>query len=376
MQSSAFALERQCIETTLGLRVVVARTAAQILSLEPDIHRLLKNAANPDDITRTPAYFLSMIREKRARSLVVAVYRGADLIGLLYGFRRCIFGIPVGVTECGDACGDGGFLFAPGSAEEALEFAIDSVMRGFTWLLRMSWIEGTADALGYAIGQGHLDYAINRITVKEWGSLPLDETYELFLTSLGPQTRRNMRYYRRRAEDQRLVFVNEVSRPEASAAIQLLSPFQTIGCTQEAQLRLIQHRLDTIPGSFYSGLKNAGGDWVSILGGWKKGTTAFIAVQLNDSRLAKSSLSTVLRGYVIEEAIEAGIRSVTFLGGCRGILRNYCNMRTSHLFVRPQRNYLSLLGLRAIRLLFPKSIIGKTLGNGPQSGSLKDINHQ
>ena len=89
-----------------------------------------------------------------------------------------------------------------------------------------------------------------------------------------------------------------------------------------------------MPGVFFSGLRTRDGKWISIIGGWMKGANMFILLQLNDARYAKESVSIVLRGYVIEKAIDTSTRRMKFIAGCEGALKKYCRLRISHLVVQ------------------------------------------
>jgi hypothetical protein len=114
--------------------------------------------------------------------------------------------------------------------------------------------------------------------------------------------------------------------------------------------------LGEVPGVFFCGLRNPEGKWISILAGWVKGANLFILLQMNDGTYVKESVSTVLRSYLIESGIDAGIRRVKFIGGCEGILKKYCRLRISHLVIQKE-SYLSRLSGRILCWLFPASKI-------------------
>ena len=59
-------------------RVIVARSPIEVLDLQSDIEDLLSRTGHADDLTRTPAYFLATVREKKGRPFVVAVYDKFD----------------------------------------------------------------------------------------------------------------------------------------------------------------------------------------------------------------------------------------------------------------------------------------------------------
>jgi hypothetical protein len=92
----------------------------------------------------------------------------------------------------------------------------------------------------------------------------------------------------------------------------------------------------------------------------------FIFLQVNNGSDAKASVSTVLRSYLIEHAINSGIRDIKIIDGCGGILRKYTLAQSSHLLM--QRNgHLGRLCGRAICRLFPSSTFSRLLGGTPAS---------
>ena len=202
-----------------------------------------------------------------------------------------------------------------------------------------------------------------------WHELWLPATYDLFLEKLGPQTRRNMRYYRRRAEKEGWTFVSDIGREEAFAAMTSLYPLRQAGRKNWAELTGAERNLSEVPGAFFSGLRTATGEWISVLGGWVRGANMFILMQLNNATYPKASLSTVLRSYVIEKAIDSGIRHIKFIGGCEGSLKTYCRPeRTCHLLVQ-KRDPFSQMVIEAVRRLFPTSLIGDLCSRPPHKES-------
>lgn len=363
-QSGIDRLKSHSESTGAAFRTVVARTRAQVRKLQPDIEDLSARAGLADDFTATPAYFLSRIRGKQARPYVVAVYDSSQrLIGAVYGARRCIFGIPVGILECGDACGDGSILALERCSGEVIEKAAAAILKErFVSLARLSWNSGVPGVAERPIERQRTARFIARdFSLELWHDLWLERTYDLFLDKLGAQTRRNMRYYRRRAEQQGWVFVNDIERAKAFAAMKSLYPLRQSGRKNRAELASFEKTLSEVPGAFFSGLRNESGAWISMIAGWVKGSNMFIIMQLNDATYTKASLSNVLRSYVIERAIESGICRVKFIGGCEGSLKKYCRAdRTSHLLLQ-KTGYVSQIAVRAVCRLFPESFIAVLL---------------
>ena len=112
-----------------SLRVLTARTPIQVRELLPDVEDLLRRTDQRDDLTGTTAYFLNLIQEKRARPLALAIYDGASLVGIVYAFKRCRFGISMGVVEGGDSCGDGFLFAAEDLIDQVLDIALECILR-------------------------------------------------------------------------------------------------------------------------------------------------------------------------------------------------------------------------------------------------------
>ena len=363
-----FELSQAMVNVPPRLKVIVARHPAEILKLRPEIENLLTRTGNSDDITRTPTYFLSTIRKYKEKPFVVAVYCDSKLAGIAYCLKRCLFGIPLGIVECGDWDGHRSMLSSEHCFNEVLDTVVGTIFRDrFNWLAQVGWLSATPSVVERALAQERSGKMITRaLSFDVWNDLALGTNYEEFLASLGSQTRRNMRYYRRRAESAGWLYVTDIDLEEAKAAVDLLFPRQEIG-KPLAELKVYLQHLAEVPGAFFSGLRNQNGEWISIIGGWVKGANVFIRLQLNDASYAKESVSVVLRGYVIEKAIETGARRMRFLAGCEGVLKKYCRFRVSHLVVQ-KRSYLSRLRGRIFCRLYRSSKIG-CLFNDSENGS-------
>lgn len=233
-------------------KVIVARNPTEVLDLQSDIEGLLRRTGHSDDLTRTPAYFLSILWEKKARPFVVAVYDESNLAGIAFCVKRCLFGIPVGIVECGDGCGDGSIISSEECFDEVVDIAVRTILREkSTWLVQLGWGSDTPSVVERAREHERSGNIRTRaLSFDVWNDLWLDENYELFLARLGSRTRRNIRYYRRRAEQAGWYFVTNIGFETAWAAIESLYPRQEIG-KNRAQLSVCRRQLAEIPGVFF-----------------------------------------------------------------------------------------------------------------------------
>lgn len=143
--------------------------------------------------------------------------------------------------------------------------------------------------------------------------LPLAATYDATLASLGAHTRRNLRYYRRRVEDQlRCIFVPEAKISEEHfVVLNRLCSYPT----PDGVARWRYRSAHMVPGGIFAGIKSYDGDWLSLVGGRRSHCTTSIDWQMNQTRFSNLSLSTVMRSYLIEHEISAGSKALLFEGG-------------------------------------------------------------
>ncbi len=121
--------------------------------------------------------------------------------------------------------------------------------------------------------------------------LKLRDTFAATLSHFGPHTRRNLRYYRRRAEkDLKASFHPELTVAESDEALQQLSKcsFQPFPISL-AEWRKMDGLLRTQPGYFAMGLR-ANGEWISYLVGMRKRRLTYVFMQINHNGFGRYSL--------------------------------------------------------------------------------------
>jgi hypothetical protein len=143
--------------------------------------------------------------------------------------------------------------------------------------------------------------------------LLLKATVDETLATLGAHTRRNLRYYARRA-DTELGARFSVNGP-VSAAEFLEMNRQSGFAASEAVARWRYMNLREFDGSFVAAVRGADGRCLSLLGGRVSGETADVDWQMNRTELAAFSLSTVMRAHMIEYLVGRGVKVMRFEGG-------------------------------------------------------------
>src|SRR4029077_17888901 len=178
-----------------------------------------------------PDFFLASVYKGWAPR-VVAVYRGSDVVGVMYTKERIISGIPTGIVYADGSLG--GFLLAKRTDQQtAFRVATEKLLSSPTIRgvrLRVLRHGSESDAVRQTIVSRSLQAQHSLMECrrshlwKDHAHLPLADSYEQFLNRLGSTTRHNFRYYRRRFEASGHTFVERLSMDELRSAALDLSP--------------------------------------------------------------------------------------------------------------------------------------------------------
>jgi hypothetical protein len=153
------------------------------------------------------------------------------------------------------------------------------------------------------------------------GYLPVEDTFDATLANLGKTTRRNLRYYRRRAEadlGHRAIDHPKLTREEFLGFNRISTHPVT---EQEAAWRYKMSRSMPLGGLFL-GLRAANGDWLSLVGGRTHEGSTHIEWQMNRADMPAYSLGTVMRSHLIEHEVERGTKKLYFVGGTLHSMRS------------------------------------------------------
>jgi hypothetical protein len=210
--------------------------------------------------------------------------------------------------------------------------------------------------------------------------LPLEETFDKTLAKIGTRTRRNMRYYRKRAEAELgCVFLPVVEIDERE--------FLNFNreCMYAVPAKVASWRyesLKNIETPLFMGIKDKDGRWLSMLGGRRHHGGSEILWQMNRDGLSAYSLSLVMRSYFMEHEIAHGMTKLYMEGGTAHPMRfSFVNDKVTDLVVM-RRSRLGLVLPALARLLIKpdndlalmlldKSLYGGKTPNG--SGRLAPV---
>lgn len=150
--------------------------------------------------------------------------------------------------------------------------------------------------------------------------MPLRESYDATLTTMGSHTRRNLRYYRKRMESEfGCTFLPSAEMTEAEfIATNRICAYPVPD--DVASWRYNSAR--SVTGGLFAGLRAANGDWLSVLGCRHFHPVTAIDWQMNRNDLSAYSLSTVMRSYLLEYEVARGTTLLLFEGGTPHSMRS------------------------------------------------------
>ncbi|HEY3836104.1 MAG TPA: GNAT family N-acetyltransferase [Bryobacteraceae bacterium] len=218
--------------------------------------------------------------------------------------------------------------------------------------LRLHWRCPDEAVLASGIVRSGLQVVSSMEDHPEGDRLELPGDYETFLAGIGSHTRRNLRYYRRKAEAEGIRFFPRIDVEEYERAVEAMrevTDFPHDRIRQERDRRFFQMLGEPL----LMGLQRSDRKFVSILAAVRFEKSLHILSQLNDQSLRRMSISVVLRSYLIEKAIELGFTSIHFVNGSSPMLGRYCQPLSMQTILIDQRRSLfhpfKVVGARLLR---------------------------
>ena len=300
-----------------SLGATIVRNPADILALSGFVSGL---AAEPGMLA--PRFFLASLISEPFKPCVVVVEEDTRVAGLVYCKERHILGIPTGIVVADDTLG--AMVAAhPDETDSVMRCALRALLKrksALRWRLpaeRVPMLLKESAAAGFDVHfrrEGH------------HGFLQLPAAYSDFLAGLHRSTRHNLNRYRRRSEEAGDQFCSELDFAAFCAAAERLLPQSAYRLTR-GELQRSLAMLAEMPSRQLVGIRQSNGAWISLAGLWCTGDRAFMAIQLNDRRLMRESVSVVLRSCLIEDLIGRGFRTLVFLDGVSKPLSSYTDTR-------------------------------------------------
>ncbi len=291
----------------------------------------------------------------------------ADLLGAVLIFEQQIGGFGLGAFATNDRSGRSSLLARPRDRGRVAALAGCALMERGAQLVLMSFRGGEPGGSAAEI-EPVMRTAADRRRRAHWawrertipGYLPLSITFDATLAQVGPRTRRNLRYYRRRAETELgCVFVPrvEVSREQMLAfnrQCMYAVPEQVTGWRYDSLQELSQ--------PVFMGMKDAQGRWLSMLGGRRYLDRSEILWQMNRDGLAGYSLGTAMRAYFIEHEIGHGSLRLYTEGGTPHSMRfSFVRENVTDLVMRRETLAAKAMQMMARRFIRPDNDLSHML---------------
>lgn len=298
----------------VAVRIIYRASALdRALARAPELVALARSDPRLD-----PAYLFLRAAAKRGGPVVALVSEGPDPIGCLYAIEDRIRGARSGMFAIGDRTGEGLVLAAP--AHRRLVF--QHGLRALLSLHRVHTVQ--INALQSTLGANPLAGLSQRHRVHHSqytlpNRLSLHGSWDAFLSTLGPDTRRNLRRYPRHAARAGITYASDLDAATFRRAFAAVR--QTADRWDGLDPQETRHYADSI---IRVGLHSADHGWLGVLAGWRHADVAFVATQMNHAGLRRMSLSMVLRAWLIQDLIDRGVREIVFLDGCAGALTIRC----------------------------------------------------
>jgi Acetyltransferase (GNAT) domain len=313
---------------SLDCSVQVLRGATAIQAAGPEITELLRRTGQDENPLLSLDFFLGRVRLFPGNEPVVLLVRAEGrLEGAVYLYEKLFLGRHTGYLRGFDhLTGESSVIADERSRVTLLEVAMQQFVHKTS--ARVAWAtvrQGPGESDAVPIKQQGLIIHAEVSSLRREHRLKLSDTFTATLASFGPHTRRNLRYYRRRAEKELEASFNpELTFGESDQALRELSersfqPFEK----SLAEWRKMDGLLRTRPGYFAIGLR-ARGKWISYLVGMRAGTSTYVLLQMNHSEYARYSLSTVLRSYFFEHEITRGQQEIKFVNGTCAAFQRCC----------------------------------------------------
>jgi hypothetical protein len=317
--------------TISAATIHIVRGCDSILRLQEVLAELSVRCGQPgvmDDV----GYFLSkpgtlrripyLLLFSKAAVLDLERLTADDLLGAVLLYRYMVLGCGIGIFSTNDRSGRG-TLVAPGALRSAMaEMASRSLMDRGVLAVLISFRDGdTANGtkgsdkskpLGcYPVKDKTAGWAWRERETPDY--LPLKETFDGTLATIGARTRRNMRYYRKRAEAE----LGCVFLPAVQISKREFLDFNR-ECMYAVPGKVALWRYESLKyleTPLFMGIKDGAGHWLSLLGGRRHYDGTEILWQMNRSGLSAYSLSIVMRTYFMEHEIAHGMTKLYMEGG-------------------------------------------------------------
>jgi hypothetical protein len=344
----------------LTCRIFTGRT--QVAAVAPTVEAMRRAYGLDADMTTDMGWFVSRTLLWGNSPIVVLVDQGTKPVAAVLLYQRRYCGVPTGVIKGGNGSGDGVVVAPSPLRVAALQAALAKVLSlplTHTVLVAARGVDAQPASVR---PQLELDAQWRARNVET--NLSLAGGFDGFLSRMRTRSRRNYRYFRRRAESELgVVFVPSLTDAEARQAVKELHGVSMFPVPRARSMRF-QAAIQATSGSFAMGVRDGSGRWLSYISGWRHADATFVEWQLNHHEFASASLSTVMRTYFLEHEALAGVSEIVFVGGTSAALARYCKPDCCFDIVAMRRGVLGLVVKQLVTRLRPHSQLALQLRGG------------
>jgi hypothetical protein len=312
----------------------------------------------PSARTKTPYLVLVGLRHAAYRGRITA--DNLDGAVLIYEYK--VVGRGTGVLATDDVTGERTVIAPPGMRAAIAEIACRKLLEDGAKLALVSLAGDIETERPRVVDSGQSGPACRIATRKRLVPryLPLAETFEATLATLGKHTRRNLRYYRRRVQiDFGAEFVPhvEISRDEF-LEMNRASTNPLPAATAAWRYESIQQLVSPV----FCGVRAGDGTWLSLIGGRRRPGAVDIDWQMNLAGMPRYSLCTAMRAFLLEYEVSRGTTKLFFEGGTPHPMRHSFACTDAVDVIVHQRSAGAWLLRRFARWVFPQNnFLGQAL---------------
>jgi hypothetical protein len=271
-----------------------------------------------ENLKKTPYLALASSRS----DVDVFDLRPEDLKGAALAYEYKILGLPSRVFSTSDFNGSRTVIASAEMRPRLSALICRCLLKHGAQVVFLSFAEDSEEDYRRVPVAGNQKYWWATQTREVGATIVLKKTFDATLAHLGKRTRRNLRYYRRKAEAElNWIFVGDAKNALTRDQLAELNH----ASTHPVADRVLERRYGTVKaleGGFCVGVKAPDGRWISLLGGRKHHGVSEIDWQMNRRGLEKYSVGTVIRAYLIEHEIRIGTDRLFFEGGTPHSIRH------------------------------------------------------
>ena len=337
---------REAVIAKRGMLVELSRRTGQLGVMDILEHLV----HSPTALDKTPYLVLSGLRA----GVPAAQATADDVAGavLVYEYRVAGLGLRVFATD--DVTGRRTVLAPDAIRAKVAEEACGILVNAGAQVALIS-LEGRPEPVSRFMGvppqPGGYRIAVRTRTFAR--DLLLKDTLEATLAAVGRNTRRNLRRYRQRLEEDLGATFVPSAQMGPTEVVELNRSSKHPIADAEALWRY--ECLQATPNRLLAGVRAADGRWLSVVAGRRNGDVTEIEWQMNQADLPHYSLSTVMRSYLLEHEIALGMRKIIFLGGTPHAMRHSLVASESGDVLMVRRSVRARLLCCLCRWVFPRS---------------------